>query len=39
MQWTTGVLLAGNSELLAEKESGFPSVKTEKPLTTRVLWS
>jgi hypothetical protein len=27
------VLLAENNELLAEKESGLPSIKTEKPLT------
>lgn len=33
MQRATGDLLAENSELLAEKESGLPSTKIEKPLT------
>ncbi len=39
MQEVIGGLLAAHAKLLAEKESGLPSVKTEKPLTTRVFWS
>ena len=33
MRKPEGVLLEEKSDLLAQKESGFPSVKTEKPLT------